>query len=46
MTQTSPRSLLAARIGLTLALGLLATHASAAPTHKCRTMRSNTRATP
>lgn len=31
MTQTSPRSLLAARIGLTLALGLLATHASAAP---------------
>ncbi|WP_397444011.1 M20/M25/M40 family metallo-hydrolase [Pseudomonas chlororaphis] len=31
MTQTSPRSLLAARIGLTLALGLLATHASAEP---------------
>ncbi|PMY61324.1 MULTISPECIES: M20/M25/M40 family metallo-hydrolase [Pseudomonas] len=31
MTQTSPRSLLAARIGLTLALGLLAIHASAAP---------------
>ncbi|ROL78629.1 glutamate carboxypeptidase [Pseudomonas chlororaphis] len=31
MTQTSPRSLLAARFGLTLALGLLATHASAAP---------------
>ncbi|QQZ44098.1 M20/M25/M40 family metallo-hydrolase [Pseudomonas sp. SK3(2021)] len=31
MTQTSPRSLLAARIGLTLALGLLAPHASAAP---------------
>ncbi|CAI8815475.1 glutamate carboxypeptidase [Pseudomonas chlororaphis] len=31
MTQTSPRSLLAARLGLTLALGLLATHASAEP---------------
>ncbi|AZD35029.1 Glutamate carboxypeptidase [Pseudomonas chlororaphis subsp. aurantiaca] len=31
MTQTSPRSLLAARIGLTLALGLLATHAIAEP---------------
>jgi len=31
MTQNSPRSLLAARIGLTLALGLLATHASAEP---------------
>ncbi|AZD78749.1 M20/M25/M40 family metallo-hydrolase [Pseudomonas chlororaphis] len=31
MTQTSPRSLLAARIGLTLALGLLANHASAEP---------------
>lgn len=31
MTQTSPRSLLAARLGLTLALGLLATHAIAAP---------------
>ncbi|WP_277590754.1 M20/M25/M40 family metallo-hydrolase [Pseudomonas chlororaphis] len=31
MTQTSPRSLLAARIGLALALGLLATHASAEP---------------
>lgn len=46
MTQTSPRSLLAARIGLTLALGLLATHASAAPTPRYRTMRSNIRATP
>lgn len=31
MTQTSPRSLLAARIGLTLALGLLATQAIAEP---------------
>jgi len=31
MTQTSPRSLLAARIGLTLALGLLASHAIAEP---------------
>ncbi|WP_458379292.1 M20/M25/M40 family metallo-hydrolase [Pseudomonas chlororaphis] len=31
MTQTSPRSLLAARLGLTLALGLLATHAIAEP---------------